>query len=48
LRLKAVDRQKAWQRRIEVKGKHLIELKKMGERGQKELSQIKNTLPFVK
>jgi hypothetical protein len=33
----AVERQKTWKKRMEVKGKELIDLKKMGERGMKEL-----------
>lgn len=33
---------------MEIKGKELIDLKKMGERGMKELQQITNTLTFEK
>jgi hypothetical protein len=33
---------------MEIKGKELIDLKKMGERGMKELQQITNTLAFEK
>lgn len=48
LRVAALDKQKRWQDRIDEKGTYLIELKKLGERGQRELAQIKNSLPFVK
>ena len=43
-----LESQKTWQRRLEIKGKEIIELKKLGERGYKELAQIKNALPYVK
>ena len=44
----AIGKQKTWQKRMQAKGKLLIDLKKMGERGFKELSQIEQTLTFVK
>jgi hypothetical protein len=33
---------------LEAKGKEIVELKKLGERGYKELAQIKSAMPFVK
>jgi hypothetical protein len=46
LKQDAVGRQKTWQKRLQIKGKHLI--KKMGERCFKELEQIEQTMTFVK
>jgi hypothetical protein len=48
LKQDAVGRQKTWQKRLQIKGKHLIDLKKMGERCFKELEQIEQTMTFVK
>lgn len=33
---------------MQIKGKHLISLKKMGERCYKELEQIEQTMTYVK
>jgi hypothetical protein len=48
LRSASIDRQKAWEQRISNKGKFLIDLRKIGERGVKELGQIKSTIQYVK
>ena len=48
LRESAIESQKQHQKRMEAKGKYLIELRKLGERGMKELDQIKETFTFVK
>jgi hypothetical protein len=37
LKAQAVERQKELQKRMDVKGKVIIDLRKLGERGNKEL-----------
>jgi hypothetical protein len=43
-----LENQTTWLRRLETKGKEIVEMKKLGERGFKELAQIKSAMPFVK
>lgn len=48
MRQQSIQSQKALATRIENKGNSLIEYRKLGDHGHKELSQLMNSLPHVK
>ena len=47
-RQESLSKQKAYGDRVEVKANELIEHRKLGERGLKELATLMNALPHVK
>lgn len=48
MRQQSLQSQKALATRMEDKGNSLIEYRKLGDQGHKELSQLMNALPHVK
>lgn len=48
LKKQSIESQKAWLKRIEAKGLYLVDHRKLGETGYKELQHIKSSMQFLK